>query len=148
MEASWDFFGADTKNWQKRLFFVKFPSIQHFCTGKFFRDRTMWKLTSWGFRKCGSFWARWSFLMGVIAAQSQQTWRVQKIKIVAVSFFCYASYFWWRTRNFKVCWLWAAITPVKKLARPKSTTFSETSGPELSHGPILFPSKNIEEKGF
>ena len=47
------------------------------------------------------------------------------------------SYFWGRTENFKVCWLWAAITPVKKLARPKSTTFSETSGPELSHGPIL-----------
>ena len=36
-----------------------------------------------------------------------------------------------------LCWLWAAITPVKKIVRPKSTTFSETSGRELSHGPIL-----------
>ena len=36
-----------------------------------------------------------------------------------------------------LCWLWTAITPVKKLARPKSTTFSETSGRELWHGPIL-----------
>ena len=35
-----------------------------------------------------------------------------------------------------LCWLWAAITPVKKIVRPKSTTFSETSGRELSHGPI------------
>ena len=26
---------------------------------------------------------------------------------------------------------------VKKLARPKSTTFSESSGPELSHGGTL-----------
>ena len=34
-------------------------------------------------------------------------------------------------------WLWPAITPVKKLARPKNTTFSETSGSQLSHGPIL-----------
>jgi len=63
-------------------------------------------------------------------------WRAWKIKIVAVSFFCYASYFWWRTRNFKVCWLWAAITPIKKLARTKSTTISESSESELSHGPI------------
>ena len=48
-----NFFGADTKNGQKRHFFVvaKFPSSPHFCEGIFFRDRTMWKLTSWGFRK-------------------------------------------------------------------------------------------------
>jgi len=65
------------------------------------------------------------------------SFQTRNLKIVAVSFFCYASYFWWQTKNFKVCWLWAAITPVKKLARPKSTTFSETSGRELSHGPIL-----------
>ena len=64
------------------------------------------------------------------------TWRVQKIKIDRVLFFFTPPYFWGQTRNFKVCWLWAAITPVKKLARPKSTTFSETSGRELSHGPI------------
>ena len=51
-------------------------------------------------------------------------------------FFCYVFYFWGWTQNFKVCWLWAAITPVEKLARPKSTTFSESSGCELSHGPI------------
>ena len=36
-----------------------------------------------------------------------------------------------------LCWLWTAITPVKKIVRPKSTTFSETSGRELWHGPIL-----------
>ena len=65
------------------------------------------------------------------------TWRVQKIKIDRVLFFWTPPYFWGQTENFKVCWLWAAITPVKKLARPKSTTFSETSGRELSHGPIL-----------
>ena len=48
----------------------------------------------------------------------------------------YIGYFWWRTRNFKFCWLWAAITLVEKLARPKNTTFSESSGRELSHGSI------------
>ena len=64
------------------------------------------------------------------------SFQTRKLKIVAVLFFD-TSYFWGRTENFKVCWLWVAITPVKKLARPKSTTFSETSGPELSHGPIL-----------
>ena len=64
----------------------------------------------------------------------RRIWR-KKFFWASVIFFDIA-YFWGQTRNFKVCWLWAAITPVKKLARPKSTTFSETSGRELSHGPI------------
>ena len=34
-------------------------------------------------------------------------------------------------------WLWAAITPVQNLTRPISSTFSESSGRQLSHGPIL-----------
>ena len=40
---------------QKTAFFAKIPSPQHFCVGKFFRDRTMRKLSSKGFRKCGTF---------------------------------------------------------------------------------------------
>ena len=40
---------------QKTAFFAKIPSPQHFCVGKFFRDRTMRKLSSRGFRKCGTF---------------------------------------------------------------------------------------------
>ena len=40
---------------QKTAFFAKNPSPQHFCVGKFFRDRTMRKLSSRGFRKCGTF---------------------------------------------------------------------------------------------
>ena len=47
--------------------------------------------------------------------------------------------------------LWAAITPVRKVARSKSTTYSESSGRELSHGPIrekILPHENAEEKGF
>ena len=30
-----------------------------------------------------------------------------------------------------LCWLWAAITPVRKVAGTKSTTFSESSGQEM-----------------
>ncbi len=40
---------------QKTAFFAKIPSPRHFCEGKFFRDRTMRKLSSRGFRKCGTF---------------------------------------------------------------------------------------------
>ena len=78
------------------------------------------------------------------------TFWVRKIKIDRVLFFFTPPYFWGQTENFKVCWLWAAITPVKKLARPKSTTFSETSGRELWHGPILekFSHQKISMRGF
>ena len=48
--------------------------------------------------------------------------------------------------------LWEAITPVRKVARSKSTTFSESSGGELSHwsypGKKFLPHENVEEKGF
>ena len=54
--------------------------------------------------------------------------------IVAVSFFCDAAYFRWRIKNFRLCWLWAAITPVQKLRTPISHTFLESSGRQLSHG--------------
>ena len=33
-----------------------------------------------------------------------------------------------RPQRAALCWLWAAITPVKKLPRPKTTTFLESSG--------------------
>ena len=42
---------------QKTAFFDKNPSPQYFLMGKFFKDRTMSKLSSRGFRKCGTFWA-------------------------------------------------------------------------------------------
>ena len=54
--------------------------------------------------------------------------------IVAVSFFCDAAYFRGRVENCRLCWLWAAITPVQKLRTPISHTFLESSGRQLSHG--------------
>ena len=54
--------------------------------------------------------------------------------IVAVSFFCDAAYFRGRVENCRLCWLWAAITPVQKLRPPISHTFLESSGRQLSHG--------------
>ena len=69
LAAIWNFFWGGNGKLQTTAFFAKTPSRRHFCEGKFFRDRTKWNLTSWGFRKCGSFWA--SFLRGVIAAQSR-----------------------------------------------------------------------------
>ena len=52
-----------------------------------------------------------------------------------MSFFFDASYFRWRTSFFGLVHLWRPITPVQNLTRPISSTFSETSGREVSHGP-------------
>ena len=49
------FFRGGHEKLQKTAFFAKIPSPQHFCVGKFFRDRSMRKLSSRGFRKCGTF---------------------------------------------------------------------------------------------
>ena len=57
LAAIWNFFGGGHEKLQKTAFFAKIPSPQHFCEGKFFQDRTMWKLSSRAFRKCGTFWA-------------------------------------------------------------------------------------------
>ena len=62
-------------------------------------------------------------------------WQSSKLKIVAVSFFFNALYFRWRTSFFGLVHLWRPITPVQNLTRPISSTFSETSGREVSHGP-------------
>ena len=78
-------------------------------------------------------------------------WQSSKLKIVAVSFFFDTSYFRGRSSFFGVIHLWRPITPVQNLTRPKSTTFSESSGRELSHGPSLdmcFLEKNFGEWAF
>ena len=61
----------------------------------------------------------------------------KKIKIVAVSFFLDTSYFQGRTSFFLLIHLWGPITPVENVTRPRSPTFSESSGRQLSHGPSL-----------
>ena len=48
LAATWIFLVLTRKT---AFFFAKFPSPRHFCNGKFFRDRTMRKLRSWGFLK-------------------------------------------------------------------------------------------------
>ena len=50
-----------------------------------------------------------------------------------------------------LCWLCVAITPTGKVLPRKTTTFSESWGRKLSHGPKLEKfslRKNIEEKGI
>ena len=180
---------AVLKTWKtgetKTLINQNFQMLYHI------QGATIRMLTSWGFRKCGSFcpgeflkrsyWLSKSsnfsiFFKSKMRCQKKRhghnfdfwglarnqcgpqhggptliQWRVWKIKIVAVSFFLTPPNFGDTSTFADMIWLWAAITPVKKLTRPKSTTFSETSGRELSHGLILekiFPSKNIEERGF
>ena len=99
-----------------------------------------WRLWNTGFWLAESIWSQPMALALRFAANP-----------CGLSFFCNTAYFWWRRQNFKVCWLWGAITPVRKVARSKSTTFSESSGRELSHGPIrekILPHENVEEKGF
>ena len=81
------------------------------------------------------FWAllKVNYYVGPTLIQFQDL----KLKITAVVFFFTAPYFCLRSQNFTVFWLWAAITPVQNLTRPISSTFSESSGCQLFHGPIL-----------
>ena len=51
-----------------------------------------------------------------------------KTQNCGVLFFCNASYFRWRSSFFGLIHLLRPITPVQNLTRPKSTTFSESSG--------------------
>ena len=57
LAAIWNFSWGGNGKLQKTAFFAKNPSPRYFLMGKFFQDRTMWKLRSRGFRKCGTFWA-------------------------------------------------------------------------------------------
>ena len=52
-----NFFGAAMENCKKRRFLLKPLLLDIFVRQNFFPDRTMWKLSSWRFRKCGTFWA-------------------------------------------------------------------------------------------
>ena len=101
--------------------------------------------------------AKFTVLQGEISSTVLKTWKTRKTKMWITQFFKYYTIsrvvpcerarpqlFFLTSLIFRdkhtfaaLCWLWAAITPVKKIVRPKSTTFSETSGRELSHGPIL-----------
>ena len=49
-------------------------------------------------------------------------------------FFCDVAYFRGRVQNFRLCWLWAAETPVQKLEKSISSTFLKPPGRQLSHG--------------
>ena len=82
--------------------------------------------------------------LNFIVENTFYSFQVSKIKIVAVSFFFNTAYFRWRSQNFKVCWLWAA-TPLRKVARPKSTSFSESPGRGLSHGGTLDMGSNTKD---
>ena len=48
--------------------------------------------------------------------------------------FCDVAYFRGRVENFRLCWLWAAVTPVQKLENPISSTFLKPPGRQLSIG--------------
>ena len=96
---------------------------------------SQWKLEAefrnefWGLKRIA--WP--SHMVGTICYSFQTS----KFKIVAVLFFFNAWYFRWRTSFFGLVHLWRPITPVKNVTRPRSPTFSESSGRQLSHGPSL-----------
>ena len=56
--------------------------------------------------------------------------------------FCLLKFSWNLTR------LWQPITPIWKLPHPKTTTFLESSGRQLFHGPILFFSPVSKYRGM
>ena len=57
LAATWFFFGADTKNGKKTIFFHKTLISENLLKEANIQARSMWKLTSWQFRKCGTYWA-------------------------------------------------------------------------------------------
>ena len=76
----------------------------------------MWKLSSRAFQWCITLYSR--------------KWTVWPWEAI----FCKKlpeKQLFWRTRN-RINWLWAAITPVQNLKISKTTTFSESSGRQLS----------------
>ena len=48
--------GGGNENSQNFAFFCILSISRNFYVASYFRWGTMWKLTSWGFRKCGTFW--------------------------------------------------------------------------------------------
>ena len=48
--------GGGNENSQNFAFFCILSISRNFDVASYIRGGTMWKLTSWGFRKCGTFW--------------------------------------------------------------------------------------------
>ena len=65
LAAAWIFFWWGHKKSQKNDFFHKTLISQNLLKEANIQARSMWKLTSWRFRKCGTYWAchvfNWSY---------------------------------------------------------------------------------------
>ena len=57
LAAAWTFFWWGHKKSQKNDFFHKTLISQNLLKEANIQARSMWKLTSWRFRKCGTYWA-------------------------------------------------------------------------------------------
>ena len=57
LAAAWIFFGWGHEKSQKNDFFHKTLISQNLLKEANIQARSMWKLTSWQFRKCGTYWA-------------------------------------------------------------------------------------------
>jgi len=119
-----------------------------------FEEKIDWK-RSRNKKRYGRNFEIWALILNqrgaIMIGSTLIQWQRSKMKITAVSFFVTAPYFCLRSQNFTVVWLWAAITPVQNLTRPISSTFSESSGRQLSDGPTLVffcLAANFEEQAF
>ena len=134
--GTWNFFRCGHEKMLKTDVFHKTLIPRNLLKEKNIQDRTMWKLTSWRFRKCGTYWAcevlngsyrqskmeesekkgPSSKIRGVTKKRhghNNECWALKlnqrgtihvrpmliqfqapKINIVAVSFFCNASFRW------------------------------------------------------
>jgi len=77
----------------------------------------MWKLSSRAFQWCITLYSR--------------KWTVWPWEAIFSKKLPEKQLFW--VSRFRINWLWAAITPVQNLQISKTTTFSESSGRQLSH---------------
>ena len=57
LAATWIFLGGGNEKMQKNDFFHKTLISQNLLKEANIQARSMWKLTSWRFRKCGTYWA-------------------------------------------------------------------------------------------
>ena len=70
-----NFLGSITKKFQKIIFFAFGQITRDFELVWPIQGRTMWKLTSWRFRKCGTFW--------VLKVLNQSYWLLKSSQILA-----------------------------------------------------------------
>ena len=115
----------------------------------------MWKLTSWGFRKCGSFWRlellNHSYQPPKSGQNPEKKFRHRAChkKWMRAQFFVTSGIFRDEPTFADLSWLWAVITLFLIICTPMWPTYSESWVRALSHGTTheKFSTKKFSRRG-